>query len=110
MAIKLDQKNFEEVINTGKVVLVDFWAEWCMPCKMMAPIIEELTDDFDKERVTIAKCDVQTEQEIAQRYSIMSIPTMLIFKDGKAMDQVIGVVSKKTIKDKINQYISQSSI
>ncbi|MCK4357955.1 MAG: thioredoxin [Candidatus Cloacimonetes bacterium] len=106
MAIKLDQKNFDEVVNSGKVVLVDFWAEWCMPCKIITPIVEELANEFDKEKVTFAECDVQSEQMIAQRYSIMAIPTLLIFKDGKAMDQVIGVVQKKTIKDKINLYIS----
>ena len=105
MSVKLDQKNFDEVINSGKVVLVDFWAEWCMPCKIMTPIIEELDNEFDKEKVIMAECDVQSEAVIAQRYSIMAIPTLLIFKDGEVMDQIMGVVPKKNIKEKIEKYI-----
>lgn len=106
MALELNEKNFDTVINSGKVVLVDFGAEWCMPCKIITPIVEELANEFDKEKVTFAECDVQAEPKIAQRFSIMSIPTLLIFKDGKAMDQMIGVVPKRNIKEKIDQYIS----
>ncbi|MBC8527693.1 MAG: thioredoxin [Candidatus Cloacimonetes bacterium] len=105
MAKKLTLENFDEVINSGKLVLVDFWAEWCMPCIVMGPLIEELANEVDKEKVTIAKCDVQTEQAIAQKFSIMSIPTMLIFKDGKPMDQIIGVSQKQALLDKIDRYI-----
>ena len=105
MSKKLNQENFDEVINSGKVVLVDFWAEWCMPCKMMGPVIEELANEVDENMVTIAKCSVDTHPQIAQRFSIMSIPTMLIFKHGKVMDKIIGVVPKQTLMDKLNQYI-----
>ncbi|MCD6102016.1 MAG: thioredoxin [Candidatus Cloacimonetes bacterium] len=106
MALELNEKNFDTVINSGKVVLVDFGAEWCMPCKMMGPVIDELANEVDDGKVVIAECDVQAEPKIAQRFSIMSIPTLLIFKDGKAMEQMIGVAPKRKIKEKINQYIS----
>jgi len=106
MALELNERNFDQVINSGKIVLVDFGAEWCMPCKIMDPVTEELANEVDHEKVVIAKCDVQAEPKIAQRFSIMSIPTLLIFKDGKVMDQMIGVVPKRNIKEKIDQYIS----
>ncbi len=102
MALALTQQNFNEVINSGKVVVVDFWAEWCMPCRMIAPFIEELANEMDPEKVAVTKCDVQTEQNIAAQYSITSIPSVLFFKDGKVMDQVVGVVPKKVLQDKIN--------
>jgi thioredoxin 1 len=101
MIVELTKDNFDDVIKSGKTVVVDFWAEWCMPCKMMEPVTEELAKEMGPEKVTIAKCDVQSQQELAQKYNIFSIPSMLIFKDGKAMDQVVGVVPKKTLVDKI---------
>ncbi|MBC8313030.1 MAG: thioredoxin [Candidatus Cloacimonetes bacterium] len=105
MALELTNDNFDKVVNSEKVVLVDFWASWCMPCKMMAPILEEMTNEYDENKVAITKCDVQSEPQIAQKFSIVSIPTMLIFKDGKVMDQIIGVSQKQVLLDKINQYL-----
>jgi len=105
MVVELTKDNFNDVINSGKVVMVDFWAEWCMPCKIMEPVTEELGKEMDPEKVIIAKCDVQSQQELAQRYSIFSIPSMLIFKNGKVMDQVVGAVPKKVIEDKIKANI-----
>jgi len=102
MALALTQQNFNEVINSGKVILVDFWAEWCMPCKMIAPFVEELAKEMDSEKVTITKCDVQSEPSLAAQYSITSIPSILFFKDGEVMDQIVGVVPKKTLEEKIN--------
>jgi len=102
MALALTQQNFKEIVNSGKVVLVDFWAEWCMPCKMIAPFVEELASEMDPEKVVITKCDVQSEPGIAAQYSITSIPSVLFFKDGEVMDQIVGVVPKKTLEDKIN--------
>ncbi len=100
MALKITQENFQETINSGKVVLVDFWAEWCMPCKIMNPIIEELSEEMDNDKVIIGSYDLQSGQEIAAKYGIMSIPSFLIFKDGKVMDQVIGVVKKDKLQKK----------
>ncbi|MGC9336835.1 MAG: thioredoxin [Candidatus Cloacimonadia bacterium] len=105
MVVELTKDNFNDVINSGKVVMVDFWAEWCMPCKIMEPVTEELGKEMDPEKVVIAKCNVQSQQELAQRYSIFSIPSMLIFKNGKVMDQVVGAVPKKVLEDKIKTNI-----
>jgi thioredoxin 1 len=105
MVLELNEKNFDTVINSDKIVLVDFWAEWCMPCKMMEPVTEELANEADSNKTIIAKCDVQSEPRLAQRFSIMSIPNMLIFKNGKVMGQIIGVVPKQTLLDKLNQYL-----
>ena len=105
MALALTEKNFDKIVNSGKVVLVDFWAEWCMPCKMIGPIFEELTNEMDADKVTFTKCDVDTERNIAVKYSITSIPSILFFKDGQAMDQVVGAVPKRVLVDKINELI-----
>jgi len=105
MALALTEGNFEKIVNSGKVVVVDFWAEWCMPCKMMGPIIDELSNEMDADKVTMAKCDVDSERNIAIKFSITSIPSILFFKDGKVMDQVVGAVPKKMLVDKINELI-----
>jgi len=105
MALALTEENFDKIVNSGKVVLVDFWAEWCMPCKMIGPIIEELANEMDADKVTITKCDVDTERNVAVKYSITSIPSILFFKDGQVMDQTVGAVPKKMLVDKINELI-----
>ncbi|TSA27530.1 thioredoxin [bacterium] len=105
MALALTEKNFDKTVNSGKVVLVDFWAEWCMPCRMIGPIFEELANEMDAEKVTFTKCDVDTERNIAVKFSITSIPSILFFKDGKVMDQVVGAVPKRMLVDKINELI-----
>ena len=105
MALALTEKNFDKVVNSGKVVLVDFWAEWCMPCKMIGPIFDELANEMDADKFTFTKCDVDSERNIAVKFSITSIPSILFFKDGKVMDQVVGAVPKRVIVDKINELI-----
>ncbi|MBS3740961.1 MAG: thioredoxin [Candidatus Cloacimonetes bacterium] len=105
MAFQLTEDNFDETINSGKTVLVDFWAEWCAPCKMLNPTIKELEDEMDSEKVTIAKCDIQNQQALATKYGIMSIPSILIFKEGEVKEQIIGVVPKQDIKEKLKPYI-----
>jgi len=105
MALALTEENFDKTVNSGKVVLVDFWAEWCMPCKMIVPIFEELANEMDAEKVTFTKCDVDSERNIAINYSITSIPSILFFKDGKVMDQVVGAVPKRMLVDRINELI-----
>ncbi len=105
MALALTEENFDKIVNSGKIVLVDFWAEWCMPCRMIGPIFEELANEMDAEKVTFTKCDVDTERNIAVKFSITSIPSILFFKDGKVMDQVVGAVPKRMFVDKINELI-----
>jgi thioredoxin 1 len=98
--IELNNSNFESTIAEG-VTLVDFWAPWCGPCRMIAPIIEELAEDFDS-KATIAKVNTDEEQDIAIKYGIRSIPTLIIFKNGEVADQMVGAAGKQAIADKID--------
>ncbi|WP_458700735.1 thioredoxin [Sulfurospirillum sp. 1307] len=98
--LELSASNFDETIKEG-IVLVDFWAPWCGPCRMLAPVIEELAEDFDG-KAKICKVNTDEEQDIAVKYGIRSIPTMLFFKDGELVDQMVGASSKQVIADKLN--------
>ena len=103
MATKnVTDENFEtEVLKADKLTLVDFWAEWCGPCKMLTPIISELADDFDG-KVIISKVNVDSAPSIAQKYSIRSIPSILFFKNGAVEEQLVGAVPKEDITKMIN--------
>ncbi len=91
----------EEVLNSDLPVLVDFWADWCGPCKMVAPVVEELANDYDG-RLKVMKVDVDSSPLTAGNYGIRSIPTLLIFKDGKPVQQVVGAVPKQMLQEKID--------
>jgi len=100
MEITITKSNFEtEVINSDKPVLVDFWATWCGPCKMLAPEIEMLAEELDGE-INVGKVNIDEEQELAVRFGIMSIPTVMLFKDGKAVDSFVGYATKEQLKAK----------
>ena len=95
--ITFTDDNFkEEVLSSTVPVLVDFWAEWCAPCKMIAPSIEEIAADY-KGKIKVGKVDVDSNPSIASQYQIRSIPSIMIFKDGKVADQIVGAVPKKQI-------------
>ena len=97
--------NFKKEVLESKVpVVVDFWANWCGPCKMIGPIIEELAKEYDG-KVKIGKLDVDTNPQSASRYGIMSIPSLIFFKNGKVMDQVTGALNKTSLKQKIDENI-----
>ena len=98
--LDLTATNFEESIKEG-TALVDFWAPWCGPCRMLSPVIEELAEDFDG-KAKICKVNTDEEQDIAVKYGIRSIPTILFFKDGELVDQMVGASSKQVLADKIN--------
>ena len=91
--IELNKENFTETVGSNKPVLVDYWAEWCGPCKMVAPILEEVASDMS-DKLTVGKVDVDENQELAAQLNIMSIPTLILFKDGEIVDQAIGALSK----------------
>ena len=101
--IKLTDANFDETVNEG-ITLVDFWAEWCGPCKMIAPILEEVSEEFEG-KVKIAKLDVDSNPVSSAKYGIRSIPTMVTFKDGKMVDGISGAVPKQIIINKLDVYL-----
>ena len=98
--VELTNDNFDATVAEG-VTMVDFWAPWCGPCRMIAPVIEELAEDFDG-KATIAKVNTDEQQEIAVRFGIRSIPTIIFLKDGEVVDQMVGAASKDAFADKLN--------
>ncbi len=102
--ITVTDESFEQEIESSKgLVLVDFWAEWCGPCRMVAPVVEELAEEYAG-TLKVAKLDVDENQRTAQRFSVRSIPTILFFKDGRHVDTVIGAVPKAALERKIQQH------
>lgn len=100
-----NDQNFDaEVLKSDKVVLVDFWAPWCGPCKILGPIIEELSKEMG-EQVKIGKLNVDENSATAGKYAIMSIPTVMIFKNGMVVDQMLGVQSKDVLKNKLQKLV-----
>ena len=96
--ITLTKENFDkEVLQSAQPILVDFWAEWCGPCKMLSPILDGLAQEFDG-RIRIGKVNIDDHQELAAQYGIHSIPTLLLFKQGQVADQIVGARSKKDLK------------
>ena len=101
MAVEVTDATFDEVVlKSDKPVLVDFWAAWCGPCRMLTPIVEELSQDF-KDKVVITKVDVDANQEFAAKYGVRNIPTVLIFKGGEVVDKQVGVAPKATYSEKL---------
>lgn len=98
MVKELNENNFEtEVLKSSVPVLVDFWAEWCGPCRMLSPIIEELSKLYSEQQIKICKVNVDNSPSLASKYGIMAIPTIIIFKDGKPFEQVTGVRPKEDL-------------
>ena len=104
MAITIiDQNTFEETIGCGKIVIVDFFATWCGPCKALAPILEEVSDEVNAEEVVFAKLDIDQNVPLARKYGVMSVPTMVAFKDGKAIVKMIGLHPKEDVLNLIEE-------
>jgi len=102
--IEINEENFEtEVLKSTQPVLADFWAEWCGPCKMLGPVIEEIAAEQDG-RVKVVKVNVDNNPQLAARFGVQSIPTLLYFADGKVIHQTVGVIGKKAILDKFEGF------
>ena len=105
MEVKLTDENFEkEVLESDLPVLIDFWAQWCAPCNMVAPVVEEIAKDYEG-KLKVGKLNVDEAQKVASQYGIMSIPTLMIFKNGKEVEQMVGAAPKEFIVEKIKPYL-----
>ena len=105
MAMEFTEQNFDaEVLETDVPVLVDFWAPWCGPCKMMSPVIEELAQEFEG-RAKVGKVNVDDNKALAERFGVMSIPTLIIFKNGQSVGQMVGTAAKNLLSKKLEQLI-----
>ena len=105
MAIEVTDENFEEtILNSDKPAIVDFWAEWCGPCKMIAPILEEIADEKEG-IIKIAKVDVDSSPELAQKFEIMSIPTLIVFNNGEPAKRLVGAQGKHQLLDALSEFI-----
>ncbi|MFR9504138.1 MAG: thioredoxin [Rikenellaceae bacterium] len=102
MALTITKENFEELIAGDKLVVIDFWAEWCGPCRTIAPIIEELATEYEG-RAIIGKCDVEDNDEIVGKYGVRNIPTVIFLKGGELVDKQVGAASKEAFKAKIEK-------
>lgn len=106
--VKLTKANFQsEVLDARQPVLVDFWAAWCGPCRLVGPIVSELAGEFDG-RAKVGKVDVDVETALAEQYKISAIPALLIFKDGKVVDQIIGATSKGNLKARLEKFVTDA--
>lgn len=101
MALTITSENYESTIASGKPVVIDFWAEWCGPCRMIGPIIEELAGEY-ADRVVIGKCDVESNEDIVAQYRVRNIPTVVFIKNGQVVDKVVGGTTKENLKAKID--------
>lgn len=101
MALEFTDGNFQqEVLQNDKVTLIDLWAEWCGPCRLMGPVVEELADEF-KDRAVVGKLNVDDNPETPMQYNVRGIPTFLLFKNGELKEKIVGAQSKKVLQDKI---------
>ena len=100
-ALEISDSNFNEIVSKNSVVLVDFWAEWCGPCRMIAPMIEELANEYNG-KALVGKLDVDNNQESSIKFGVRSIPTLLVFKNGELVDRHVGAVSKDTLSKSLD--------
>ncbi|MBR2932297.1 MAG: thioredoxin [Rikenellaceae bacterium] len=104
MALAITNENLQEVIGSEQPVVIDFWAEWCSPCRMIAPIIDELATEYEG-RVVVAKCDVEECEEAVAKFGVRNIPTVVFIKGGEVVDKNVGAASKDALKAKIEKLL-----
>ena len=104
MAFNFTDDNAKEIIESGKPVVIDFWAEWCGPCKRVAPIVDELAEKY-KDQITVGKYNVDDYSDLSSEYGIRNIPTILLFKDGEMKERIVGSLTKDELEDKINNIL-----
>ena len=102
MALEITNNNLDELIASGKPVVIDFWAEWCGPCRMLTPVIEELAGEYEND-VLIGKCNVDDNNEVSMKYGIRNIPTVIFLKGGEVVDKQVGACSKAALAEKIEK-------
>lgn len=104
MALEIKDATLEDVLKTDKLIVIDFWAEWCGPCKMVGPIIDQLAEEY-KDKVVVGKVDVDNNDDATSKYSIRNIPTTIFIKDGEVVDKIVGAGSKKSFVEKIEKHL-----
>ena len=104
MALEIKKENFEEIISSDKLVVIDFWAEWCGPCRTIAPIVNELAEEF-ADQALIGKCNVEDNDDITMKYGVRNIPTIIFVKGGEVVDKQIGACSKEDLSAKIKAHL-----
>lgn len=102
--IQISDKDFNEFVSKNPIVLVDFFADWCMPCRMMAPVVEELAEEYAG-RVLVGKINVDENPSTANRFQVFSIPTLIIMKAGEEVDRIVGFVPKSQVEDRLKKYL-----
>ena len=106
--VEVTDSNFQEITGSERLSMVDFWATWCGPCRLVAPIVEQLADDYTGQ-VTVGKMDVDSNPRTPAEFGVRSIPTILFFKEGKVVDQVVGAVPKMALENKLKQHLSAAA-
>jgi thioredoxin 1 len=104
-AIEITDANFEQLIQSDKPVLIDFWAEWCGPCRMVGPVVEELATEYEG-RVIVGKLDVDANPQVSSKLGVRSIPTLLVFKNGQLIDKQVGAVPKHVLAQKLEAHLT----
>jgi thioredoxin 1 len=106
MAVQITEANFEELLNGEKPLVVDFWAEWCGPCKMISPVVDELAAEYEG-KIIIGKVNVDESEDLSIKYGIRSIPTLLFFKNRELVDKFVGAISKGILEEKIKSLLTK---